>query len=253
MKEVLLSASNLCKSYKHNGNTVNIISDASLEIYEGDFTVVMGSSGSGKSTMMYAPSGMDRASSGEVIYNGMDISKMSERKLAKLRSEEFGYVFQQIHLVSNLSIFENVAVPGYLAKKSSVSKVKDNATNLIEKMGISQIKSQLPSQCSGGEQQRCAIARALINAPHLLFADEPTGALNRRNTTEVLNLLTDCNRNGQSILMVTHDMRAALRADRILYIEDGKIKGELSLPKYKSEDEKDREKEVAAWLDSLDW
>ncbi len=253
MKEVLLSASNLCKSYKHNGNTVNIISDASLEIYEGDFTVVMGSSGSGKSTMMYVLSGMDRASSGEVIYNGMDISKMSERKLAKLRSEEFGYVFQQIHLVSNLSIFENVAVPGYLAKISSVSKVKDYATNLIEKMGISQIKSQLPSQCSGGEQQRCAIARALINAPHLLFADEPTGALNRRNTTEVLNLLTECNRDGQSILMVTHDMRAALRADRILYIEDGKIKGELSLPKYKSEDEKDREKEVAAWLDSLDW
>ena len=123
----------------------------------------------------------------------------------------------------------------------------------MEKMGISHIKSHLPSQVSGGEQQRCAIARAVINSPKLLFADEPTGALNRHNTTEVLNLLTELNRSGQSILMVTHDMRAALRASRILYLEDGKITGTLDLQPYNKEEEKSREKQVDAWLNAMEW
>jgi putative ABC transport system ATP-binding protein len=120
-------------------------------------------------------------------------------------------------------------------------------------MNISDIKTQLPAQCSGGEQQRCAIARALINKPELVFADEPTGALNRKNTVEVLDLLTECNREGQSILMVTHDMRAALRATRILYIEDGKIIGDMTMPPYKAEDEKSRETQVNSWLSSMSW
>ena len=124
---------------------------------------------------------------------------------------------------------------------------------LTEKMNIADIKTHLPAQCSGGEQQRCAIARALINHPALVFADEPTGALNRKNTVEVLDLLTECNSEGQSILMVTHDMRAALRATRILYIEDGKIIGDMTLPPYKSEDEKNREAQVNAWLSSMSW
>lgn len=124
---------------------------------------------------------------------------------------------------------------------------------MLEQMGISHIKTHLPSQVSGGEQQRCAIARAVINSPKLLFADEPTGALNRKNTTEVLNLLTELNQSGQSILMVTHDMKAALRATRILYLEDGKIIGELPLPPYNSDEEKSRETQVNAWLDSMEW
>ena len=253
MKKTILSAKGLCKSFVHNGGQVHIISDADIELYEGDFTVIMGASGSGKSTMMYALSGMDRATSGEVMYNGSNITAMKERELSKLRCTEFGFVFQQIHLVSNLSIYENITVPAYHAKKYSVSQVRECADKLLEKMNISHIKTHLPSQCSGGEQQRCAIARALINRPALLFADEPTGALNRKNTTEVLDLLTECNRDGQSILMVTHDMRAALRATRILYIEDGKITGELTLPPYSVENEKSRETQVGAWLTSLEW
>ena len=134
-----------------------------------------------------------------------------------------------------------------------MEEVNSLADSLLEKMNISDIKTHLPAQCSGGEQQRCAIARALINTPELVFADEPTGALNRKNTVEVLDLLTECNREGQSILMVTHDMRAALRATRILYLEDGKIIGELTLPPYKAEDEKSREKQVGAWLNSMEW
>ena len=120
-------------------------------------------------------------------------------------------------------------------------------------MGIAGIKKQLPSRCSGGEQQRCAIARAVINTPKLIFADEPTGALIRKNTTEVLNLLTELNQSGQSILMVTHDSRAALRATRIIYIADGAVIGDIELPPYTAEAEKSREAQVSAWLASMEW
>ena len=253
MKKTIISAKGLSKSFAHNGGQVHIISNADLDIYDGDFTIIMGASGSGKSTMLYALSGMDRATAGRVEIDGKNITEMNERELSELRHTKFGFVFQQIHLVSNLTLFENVAVPGYLDKSRQVSEINKYADELLEKMGIEKIKTKLPSQCSGGEQQRCAIARALINKPALVFADEPTGALNRRNTTEVLDLLTACNSEGQSILMVTHDMRAALRATRILYLEDGKIIGELTLPPYKTEDEKSREKQVGAWLNSMEW
>lgn len=253
MKNTVLSAKKLCKSFAHNGGQVHILSHIDFDLYEGDFTVVMGASGSGKSTLLYALSGMDRATAGEVIYNGNDIVRMKENDLAKLRYTNFGFIFQQMHLVSNLTLFENVAVPGYLNKSKPVAEVRKRTEKLLEQMSVSHIKSHLPTQVSGGEQQRCAIARAVINSPRVLFADEPTGALNRKNTTDVLDLLTELNRDGQSVLMVTHDMRAALRADRILYIADGKIIGELTLPAYSQSDERSRETQVNAWLTSLEW
>ncbi|MDE5620158.1 MAG: ABC transporter ATP-binding protein [Ruminococcus sp.] len=253
MKNAILSAKGLCKSFAHNGGQIHILSHVDFELYEGDFTVIMGASGSGKSTLLYALSGMDRATAGQVIYNGTDLVAMNEKGLAKLRYTDFGFIFQQMHLVSNLTLFENIAVPGYLNKKRSSADVKARAEKLLERMSISHIKTHLPLQVSGGEQQRCAIARAVINSPKLLFADEPTGALNRKNTIEVLNLLTELNRSGQSILMVTHDIKAALRATRLLYIEDGKIIGELSLPPYDPGEEKSRETQVNAWLTSLEW
>lgn len=253
MKNAILSAKGVCKSFAHGGGQVHVLSQVDIDLYEGDFTVIMGASGSGKSTLMYALSGMDRATAGEIVYNGEDIVKMSEKRLAALRCSDFGFIFQQMHLVSNLTLFENVAVPGYLNKEKSASEVKARADGLLEKMSISHIRSHLPSQVSGGEQQRCAIARAVINEPKLLFADEPTGALNRKNTTDVLDLLTGLNRSGQSILMVTHDLRAALRAGRILYLEDGGIIGELTLPPYDPDEEKSRETQVNAWLSSMHW
>lgn len=253
MNKTILSAKGLCKSFAHNGGQVHILSHVDLELYEGDFTVIMGTSGSGKSTLLYSLSGMDRATAGQVVYNGSDIVTMKEKELAKLRYTDFGFIFQQMHLVSNLNLFENIAVSGYLNKNKSSTEVKKRAEELLEQMGLSHIKTHLPSQVSGGEQQRCAIARAVINSPKLLFADEPTGALNRKNTTDVLDLLTELNRSGQSILMVTHDMRAALRATRILYIEDGKIIGELPLPPYAPDEEKSREAQVNAWLTSMEW
>ncbi len=253
MKNAVLSARGLCKSFANNGVQTHILSGLDIDIYEGDFTVIMGASGSGKSTLLYALSGMDRATGGQVIYNGKDIVEMSENGLAKLRCGDFGFIFQQMHLVSNLSLFENVAVPGYLNKTVPAEQVDKRADELLEKMGIAGIKKQLPSRCSGGEQQRCAIARAVINNPKLIFADEPTGALNRKNTTEVLNLLTELNESGQSILMVTHDCRAALRATRIIYIADGAVIGDIELPPYTAESEKSREAQVSAWLASMEW
>ncbi len=253
MKNAILSAKGLCKSFAHNGSQLHILSQVDLELYEGDFTVIMGASGSGKSTLLYALSGMDRATGGQVMYNGEDLVEMKEKNLSTLRYTDFGFIFQQMHLVSNLSLFENIAVSGYLNKKHSAKEVNLRADELLEQMGISHIKTHLPSQVSGGEQQRCAIARAVIHSPRLLFADEPTGALNRKNTMEVLQLLTGLNEAGQSILMVTHDLRAALRGNRILYLEDGKIIGELSLPPYTEKEEKSRETQMNAWLSSMKW
>ena len=253
MKDTILSAKGLSKSFAHNGGQVHVLTHVDLDLYEGDFTVIMGASGSGKSTLLYSLSGMDRATAGSVTYGGEDIVTMKEKRLAKLRHTDFGFIFQQMHLVSNLTMFENVAVSGYLNKNKTAAEVRERADELLEQMGISHIKTHLPSQVSGGEQQRCAIARAVINNPKLLFADEPTGALNRKNTKEVLNLLTKLNQSGQSILMVTHDMKAALRAGRLLYIADGNIIGELSLPPYNPDDEKSREAQVNAWLNSMEW
>ena len=253
MKKTILSAKGLCKSYAHNGGQIHVLSNVDLELYENDFTVIMGASGSGKSTLLYALSGMDKATSGQVIYNEKDIVAMSEKELSGLRHTDFGFIFQQMHLVSNLTLFENVAVPGYLNKDKNAGAVKEAANKLLKQMGLSDVVNHLPSQVSGGQQQRCAIARAVINSPKLLFADEPTGALNRRNSIEVLELLTELNRAGQSILMVTHDMKAALRASRILYLEDGNIIGELSLPPFRPEEEKSREVQVNAWLTSMEW
>lgn len=253
MKKTILSARGLCKSFAHNGVQSHILSNLDLDVYERDFTVIMGASGSGKSTLLYSLSGMDRATGGQVIYGGRDIVKMSEKELSALRCGDFGFVFQQMHLVSNLSLFENIAVSGYLNKSRTAAQTDGRTRELLEKMGLSHILGHLPSQCSGGEQQRCAIARAVVNEPKLLFADEPTGALNRRNTVEVLNLLSELNAAGQSILMVTHDVRAALRATRIIYIADGAVIGDIDLPPYSAEDEKSREIQVNSWLSAMEW
>lgn len=253
MSSSILTAEGLCKSFAYNGGQLHILSHIDLQLYKGDFTVVMGASGSGKSTLLYALSGMDRPTAGKVLYEEKDLTAASEAELSRLRQTDFGFIFQQIHLVGNLSLLENVLVCGYLDKSRTAAETGRRAKELLERMGISKIKGHLPSKVSGGEQQRCAIARAVINKPKLLFADEPTGALNRKNTIEVLNLLNEINAEGQSILMVTHDIKAAIRATRLLYLEDGKITGELTLPPYVREEEKSRETQVNAWLTSLEW
>ena len=253
MREVIMRAEDICKSFANSGVQNHVLDRVNVEIYKGDFTIIMGSSGAGKSTLLYALSCMDGVTGGKVYYKDQVISGRKERQLAPIRAKEFGFVFQQTHLISNLTLFENVVVAGYLDRKTKTEDVHARAKELLTKMDIWEAKDRYPSQVSGGEAQRAAIARAMINAPGIVFADEPTGALNKRNTTQVLDILTKLNRDGQSIVMVTHDSRAAIRATRLLYLEDGKVIGEMSMLPYEEEQAKNREAQVGAWLASMQW
>lgn len=253
MKKILVRGTDLCKSWGQGDKKTEGLNNVSVDIYEGDFTVIMGQSGAGKSTLLYALSGMDSITGGNVEFDGRKISQLNENKMAELRAKEFGFVFQQTHLVSNLTLYENVAVAGYVGKKMDAKEVPVRANHLLTQMGIYDAKDRLPSQVSGGEAQRAAIARAMINSPRLIYADEPTGALNKANSEEVTRLLTELNENGQSILMVTHDAKTAVHGNRLLYLEDGRIIDELKLPDYKDDDVKLRESRVNEWLSSLQW
>ena len=247
MKETILSGKGIAKRYGEN----DVLRGVDIELYAGDFTVIMGSSGSGKSTLLYALSSMDRASGGQLFYKNRDITGASESALTCLRAEEFGFVFQRTHLISNLTLYENIKMAGLIGSLSE-RECRQRADQLIAKMNLEGAKDRLPSQVSGGEAQRAAVARAVINRPALLFADEPTGALNKANSQEVLNLLSALNQDGQSVLLVTHDREAAMRGNRILYLEDGAIIGEMSLPNYAGKDSA-REEKLAAWLEGLGW
>ena len=256
VKQTIIETRSLSKSYAADGVQTHVLSAIDLSLYEGDFTAVMGPSGSGKSTLLYCLSGMDTVTAGDVLYRSTSIVGMREQDMAYLRSQHFGFVFQQAHLVSNLTLFENVAVPGYLKEGRTASETRAAAQALIDRMGLTEDAHHLPNQTSGGQQQRCAVARSVVNDPDILFADEPTGALNRANTLEVLALLVELNAAGQSICMVTHDVQSAVRANRILYLEDGAIQGELGLPAWSlsgSDSAKAREAQVNAWLSSFSW
>lgn len=253
MKNVLLQGRQVSKVFVQGQVKNKVLDMVDVDIYEQDFTIIMGASGAGKSTLLYALSGMDGVTDGKVSYKGKEISRLKEKQMAKLRAEEFGFVFQQTHLVSNLTLFENVAVAGFVSKKGSTEEIRKRARTLLMQMGIEKAEDRLPFQVSGGEAQRAAIARAMIGNPGLLFADEPTGALNKSHTDEVLSLLTSLNHSGQSILMVTHDLRAALRGNRILYLEDGKVLDELTMPKYQTAEERQRENRLTEWLSDLQW
>lgn len=247
MKKVILSGKGIVKAFGEN----TVLHGIDIDVYEGDFTVIMGSSGSGKSTLLYALSGMDSISGGELLYRGCDLSNSSEKELTRLRANDFGFVFQHTHLIGNLTLIENIRMAALIGNISD-SEAKTRADELITRMNLDNAKGRLPSQVSGGEAQRAAVARAVITKPAILFADEPTGALNKANSEEVLNLFSSLNAEGQTVLLVTHDKEAALRANRVLYLEDGAIIGELELPNYTGRD-KNREEKLTAWLEGLGW
>ncbi len=260
MPTPLLSVRHLAKSYAADGVQTHVLANIDLDLFAGDFVAVMGPSGSGKSTLLYCMSGMDAPTSGEVRFRDRDLAKLPERDIAEVRAQHFGFVFQQANLVSNLTLFENIAVPGYLKNGRSPAQTREVAQSLVERMGLAADAHHLPSQASGGQQQRCAVARSVVNGPDILFADEPTGALNRANTLEVLDLVGGFHAKGQTVCMVTHDVRCAVRATRVLYLEDGAIKGELTLPPWSeavnatgNASPKAREAQVNAWLSSLAW
>ena len=249
---IIIKTDMLCKSFITDGEINHVIKNMNLEIYEGDFTVIMGSSGSGKSTLLYSLSGMDDVSGGKVYLGDREITALSENELSMIRKREIGFVFQGINLVENLSIYENIISPTYktAARKKDVAEY---AEALIEKFGLKGHENKFPTQMSGGQRQRAAICRALINKPGLLFADEPTGALNSSQGQDVLDVFTRVNKEGQSVVMVTHDLKAALRGNRIIYLKDGRIDGDLSLPPYNPQTVAEREEEVYQFLKARKW
>ncbi len=252
MKKSIIRCKDLCKVYLSAEVEVKAVNNLTIDIYEKDFTVIMGSSGSGKSTLLYLLSGLDSVTKGEVWFEDKRVDKLKEKSMVKLRRNNIGFVFQSINLVPNLTIFENVTIPGYLAQKDR-KKVDTKARELLNSMGINQEASRMPSQLSGGQQQRVAIARGLINSPQVLYADEPTGALNSTQGESILDVFTEINTKGQSIVMVTHDLKAACRANRILFLRDGQIDGELTLENYSKADYAEREKKVYSFLKERGW
>lgn len=251
-KKILLSTRDLCKTYYSEGEGVHVIRNVNLEVYKGDFTVIMGSSGCGKSTLLYLLSGLDQVTSGEIWFKNERFDNLKEKQMVDFRRENMGFTFQGINLVPYLSLIENSIVTGRLIEKNK-NKVVKRAKELFELFGISKEENRLPAQVSGGQQQRAAIARALINQCEVVFADEPTGSLNSSQGENVLDIFTDINKNGQSIIMVTHDLKAACRGDRILYMKDGKIEGELHLSKITDQNTEDREQRVYSFLKERGW
>lgn len=247
VKSAIIRAQNLCKTYNTGSEQYHAIRNVDLDIYEGDFTVIMGNSGSGKSTLLYLLSGLDQVTAGEVYFRDQRIDAYTERQMSEFRTRRIGYIYQSINLVPDLSIQQNIALPGYIAG-SKRSEVAARASQLMTAMDINEQHHRLPSETSGGQQQRAAIARALINSPDMLFADEPTGSLNYEHGQAVLNILTDINRKGQSVVMVTHDIKAACRADRLIFIRDGKVAGILEFNKYDEEQVHDRESMIFSFV-----
>ncbi len=249
--KAILRAKDLSKTFSNESVQQHVLKNLNLEIYEGDFTVVMGNSGSGKSTLLYALSGMDRPSLGTVTYNvdgrELEISKLSNDKLALFRRNYAGFVFQQNYLNDSMSAMDNVMVSGLLKSKDRKALAK-KARELLNKVEINEQDSRkFPTQLSGGQQQRVAVIRGVINDPKILFADEPTGALNSQNTTNVLDILSNLNNEGQSIVMVTHTVKAAERGNRIIYLSDGVISDECDLGPYMGDykDDENPDKEQA--------
>ncbi len=246
MKKEILAARDLSKTFSNGSVQQHVLKNLNISIYKGDFTVIMGNSGSGKSTLLYALSGMDAPTLGTVTYytpvtdkNGEDkgieeteISRFNNDKLAMFRRDHVGFVFQQNYLNDSMSALDNIMVCGLL-KNHNRKELATRAKTLLERVEIGEGDwGKFPTQMSGGQQQRVAVVRGVINSPEVLFADEPTGALNSQNTENVLDILTDLNNEGQSIVMVTHTIMAAERGNRIIYLADGVISDEVDLGPY---------------------
>ena len=252
MQKTLLKTENLSKTFSNGGTQQHVLKNIDLELYQGDFTVIMGASGAGKSTLLYALSGMDTPTLGKITFGDKVISDLTQDGLAVFRRDHCGFVFQQIYLIDGMSVLDNVLTAGLLVNKDKKALVA-RAKELFAAVDIpEETQKKFPAQISGGEAQRVGIVRALINSPEILFADEPTGALNSKTGLDVLDTLTKFNEQGQSVVMVTHDMRSARRGNRILYLKDGVILGECDLSKYSHGDEARHEK-LSTFLKEMGW
>lgn len=245
--EALLRVKNLSKS--------QILHEISFSMEQGEMLAVMGPSGSGKSTLLYNVAGMDKPDGGEVWLGATETVRLSEDEKARLRLHRMGFVFQQMNMMANLNILDNILLPAVQANRGRGGKtkaeLKEKARALMEKLSISGLEDRRITEVSGGQLQRACICRSMMNAPEILFADEPTGALNRSAASEVMGELIKLHREGTAILLVTHDSKVAVGCDRVLYLLDGRIRGELALSQ--TANAKQRENTVNQWLREMGW
>lgn len=252
----VLEVKDLCKTYVVNKRQNNVLKNVDLTIKEGEMVAVMGPSGSGKSTLLYTVSGMDKMTAGQVKFCGKVMADMSENELAEMRLCDMGFIFQQMYMMKNLTVLDNIILPAVKSKKTKEShkETVQRGQELMRKLNIIDIADNDINEVSGGQLQRACICRSMINKPKMIFADEPTGSLNRSSSEEVMEELTKLNAEGTTVMLVTHDAKVAAKCSRVMFIDDGNIKGELELGKYTSSQElRDRERRLNNWLMEMGW
>lgn len=247
----IITGKNIVKVFGKGNEQAKALNGVNLEIAKGEFVAVMGPSGSGKSTLLFALSGMDKITSGSVKFGDTELSKLSENALADIRRTKMGFVFQQPTMLKNLNLLDNIILPSVHEGKKDTAKLAQKAKALMKKTGIDGLENRDTTEVSGGQLQRGGICRALMNAPQILFADEPTGALNSKSADEIMELLVDINKEGTAILLVTHDAKVASRADRVLFTKDGNIVSELPLQMFSGEDMEARGEKVLAGMAAM--
>ena len=252
----ILEVKDICKTYIVNKRQNNVLKNVNFNVSEGEMVAVMGPSGSGKSTLLYTVSGMDSVTAGEVLFCGNNVAKMGEKELADLRLDEMGFIFQQMYMLKNLTVLDNIILPAAQSKKNNESRRQTvkRGQELMRKLGIIDIADNDINEVSGGQLQRACICRSMINNPKMIFADEPTGALNRTSSDEVMDELAKLNKDGTTVMLVTHDVKVAAKCTRVMYIVDGNIKGEYNLDKYENSSQmRERERALNNWLLELGW
>ncbi len=251
--KTILEVKDLCKTYIVNKRQNNVLCNISFTINEGEMVAVMGPSGSGKSTLLYTVSGMDKMTAGDVYFCGRNMASLNENELAKMRLDDMGFIFQQMYMMKNLSVLDNIILPAVKSNKIKESRkaTVQRGQDLMRKLGIIEIMDNDINEVSGGQLQRACICRSMINNPQMIFADEPTGALNRTSSEEVMNELTKLNNDGTTIMLVTHDAKVAAKCTRLLFLVDGNIKGEYNINRGLAL--RDRERDLNNWLLEMGW
>ena len=238
MSNPILDVKCLCKTYIVNKFSTNVLQNIDFSLGQNEFVTIMGPSGSGKSTLLYCVSGMDEMTSGSVTIDGTEISKMSEKEKIEFRLKKMGFIFQQMYMLQKLSVMDNILLPGFQARPKEKQQVIQEVQQLMRRLSIIDVANHEITEISGGQLQRACICRALVNKPKIIFADEPTGSLNSKASEEVMKEILKANNDGTAVLMVTHSEKVAAMSERIIYLVDGNIKGELKLGKMENLQEK---------------
>lgn len=236
----------IVKSFGEGDERRNVLDGVSVHINVGEFVAVMGPSGSGKSTLMFALSGTDGINGGKVVVDGQDLSELGEKELSDVRRTKMGFVFQQPTMLKNLNILDNILLPALRDNRKNTADLTKKARALMKRVGIQELEKRDMTQVSGGQLQRAGICRALVNSPRIIFGDEPTGALNSTSAQEIMDIFSEINGEGTAVMLVTHDAKVAARTQRIMFMRDGAIVSEMTLPKYNGMRLNDRVEKVTA-------